>query len=162
VVPALKRLAGESATPGPAGVELRRLIRIELALVAVILVATGALAGSLPPKAGTGPASAETTMGPAAVEITVDPATPGPNEMHIYLTDAQTGDPFDVFKELSVSLSLPDKDLGPLKPDVREAGPGHFVVPSAPFGAPGDWTVRLEGLMSKFSEQTGEVEVPIR
>ena len=61
----------------------------------------------------------------------VDPARVGPNEMHVYLNDKQTGQQYDKVKELNVDLLLPSQNLGPLKPDVRKAGPGHFVMNGA-------------------------------
>jgi copper transport protein len=163
IVPGMESLAAAGETPAQTGARLRRILQAEIALIAVIMIVTGALASYSPPTtAASGPETATATIGPAAVNLTVDPATIGQNELHFYLSDAQTGDPFDAFKEFDVSLSLPERDLGPLKADVEEAGPGHYLVPVAPLGARGEWEIRMEGLLSKFSEQSGEATVAIR
>lgn len=162
LLPQLERLAATGAAPGAGGATLRRVLQAEVALIAVILVATGALAGYSPSSSAAGPVAVATSLGTTAVDLTVDPASVGPNAMHIYLTDPDTGAPVDPFKEFQVSVSLPDRELGPLEADTEVTGPGHYTVPAAPFSAPGKWTVHLEGLVSKFDEQTGDAEVEIR
>ncbi|MEA2347215.1 MAG: copper transport protein [Thermoleophilaceae bacterium] len=162
VVPALERLSASGNTPGATGATLRRLLRTEVSIVAVVLIVTGALAGYSPANTASGPVAVTTSMGDTTVDLTVDPAAVGPNEMHIYLTDPQTGTPADAFKEFQVSVSLPDKGIGPLDADAEVTGPGHYTVPDAPFSAPGKWIVHLEGLVSKFEQQTGDAQVEIR
>ena len=58
----------------------------------------------------------------------MDPARVGPNELHLYVLRASDGTPFDGTKELTVTLALPAKGIGPLPATAREAGPGHYVV----------------------------------
>ena len=61
--------------------------------------------------------------------------------MHLYFFDADSGAQFTDLKELTVNLSLPAKDIGPIEAELERSGPGHYVAPSAPFGVPGDWDV---------------------
>ena len=71
-----------------------------------------------------GPFGGSATLGPLRLEATLDPARVGPNELHLYLLRASDGTPFDGTKELTVTLALPGKDIGPLPAKAREAGPG--------------------------------------
>ena len=73
----------------------------------------------------------------------VDPARVGSNQIHIYFFDAKTGAPYKRGKELTVTATLPSKSIGPLPLSVQDAGPGHYVVPTALLNAPGEWTLVL-------------------
>ena len=63
---------------------------------------------------------------------------------------------------MRLEIIEPDRGIGPLEPDLRHAGPGHYVAPAAEFGAPGDWTVTVTVRTSRFDEDAAELEVPIR
>jgi copper transport protein len=163
LVPKLKELAQAGQTPGPTGFALRRSLRAEVLLIVGALGATAALTTYAPADyAPTGPVSKTASLGPAQVQLTVDPAKVGPNEMHIYLIDKQTGQQYDKVKELNVDLSLPAEKLGPLKPDVRKAGPGHFVMNGALFGVSGEWDVKLSARVSEFDAYYASVKVNIQ
>lgn len=162
-VPRLRALAAEHDPPGQAGVELRRTLRAEVLLVAVVIAVTGALAGYPPAKtASTGPVNITTDIGPRQLQLTVDPATVGANELHLYLLDARTGAPFTGTRQLTVTATQPDKGIGPLPLRAEKAGPGHFVVSQAVLGAPGTWKVRVTDRVSAFDEYDRTVDVRIR
>jgi len=162
-VPRLKRLAERRETPGPTGFSLRRSLRAEVLLLVGVLGATAALTTYAPADyAPTGPVSETASLGPADLQLTVDPARVGPNEMHVYLIDKQNGTQYDKVKELNVGMSLPDKNLGPLKPDVRKAGPGHFVMNGALFGVSGEWDVKMSARVSEFDAYYADVKVNIK
>jgi copper transport protein len=162
-IPELRRLADDGAAPGGAGIVLRRALRGEVALIAVVLAVTAALVSYAPPsEAQSGPVSGSATLGDARLEYTVDPGAAGTNEMHLYLFDAETGEQFTDFKELTANLSLPASDIGPIEAELEKSGPGHFVAPAAPFGVPGDWDVEIDMLISKFEQDEVELGVPIR
>lgn len=94
-MPRLRRIAAGGEAPGRAGLILRRALRLEVALVVVVLGVTAVLAGYPPATASqSGPFSASASLGPAALEITVDPARAGPNQIHLYLFDARSGAQF--------------------------------------------------------------------
>ena len=108
LLPRLRTAAAGGATPGRDGLLLRRSIRTEVALLAVVLGVTAALVSYAPSGyVSSGPQSATTSLGPADLQLTVDPARVGPNEMHVYLTDKQTGQQYDRVKEFNVDLLLP-------------------------------------------------------
>jgi copper transport protein len=163
LVPRLKRLADEGQNPGRTGFALRRSIRTEILLLVGVLGATAALTTYAPADyAPTGPVSETASLGPADVQLTVDPARVGPNEMHVYLIDKQNGTQYDKVKELNVGLSLPAEQLGPLKPDIRKAGPGHFVMNGALFGVSGEWDVKMSARVSEFDAYYADVKVDIK
>jgi copper transport protein len=160
--PALERLAAEGSPPGGAGRLLRRAVRAEVALIAVVLGVTAALTSYPPPGAeAAGPFSTSTELGPARLEATVDPADAGANEIHLYLFDARDGSQYDRPKELAVQLRLPDKDIGPLEPRVDKAGPGHYVARRALIAPAGEWELAVRARVSDFEEYSGRVEVPV-
>ena len=137
-LPQLRAAARDDATPGAAGVVLRRTLRTEIALIATVLVITGALSGYAPAKdAETGPAQVTSSLGPPQLSLDVDPARVGPNEIHIYLLDPKSGAQYDKTKQLTVTAELPSKSIGPLALDAQATGPGHYTIPSAVLGAPG-------------------------
>ncbi len=130
--------------PGEAGVLLRRTLRAEVALIAVVLGTTGALASYAPAIAQRqGPVNETARIGPAEVQLAVDPAQVGANEVHLYLIDPVNGAQFTRLKQLTVTATLASKGIGPLPLDAQLAGPGHFVIQNAFLTAKGDWDVKI-------------------
>lgn len=163
VLPALRRAAGAGASPGGAGVLLRRLLRVEVAIFVVALGVTGALATYAPSTAASGgPFSDTVVLGPARMEATVEPARVGLNEMHLYLFDRADGRQFDATKELTITAELPAKGIAPIELEPSRAGPGHFVVGGAALTVPGDWTVSVTSRVSDFDQYEARLKVPIR
>ncbi|MEA2186650.1 MAG: copper transport protein [Solirubrobacteraceae bacterium] len=163
VVPRLRALAQQAAAPGGVGRVLRRTLRAEVALVLVVLGVTSALVSYPPPSSlAGGPFSASTALGPLRMETTVDPARVGPNEIHLYLLDAKNGTPFSATKELTVTLALPAKKIGPLPAKAREAGPGHYVIDTVQLVPAGEWRLDVTSRVSEFDQYEGSLEVPVR
>jgi copper transport protein len=163
VIPRLRRVAELGGSPGLPGVLLRRALRGEVALLAVVIGVTAALASYAPPvSAQPGPFSTTTEVGPTTLEMDVDPAVVGANQIHIYFFDAKTGAPYKTGKELTVTATLPEKEIGPLSLTVESAGPGHYIVQSALLNAPGDWELGLTLRVSEFDQNETKVEVPVR
>jgi copper transport protein len=162
-LPRLRQLAAEGQSPGGAGIGLRRSLRSEIAILAVVLGVTAALVSYAPPvTASGGPFSGTKRLGPLELQVTVDPAEVGRNEMHVYMFRASDGSQFTGTKELRVRMTLPDKDIGPLAVRPRKAGPGHYVMPATDFGVKGDWQIRFQNRVSEFDQYETTVEVPIR
>jgi copper transport protein len=157
ILPALR-----SAAPQHAGVLLRRTLRFELALGVCVLAVTGALAGYPPSTAvSSGPVTREADVGPAHMQLTVDPARPGPNEVHLYLFDHDTGAQFDRAKEIRVTGALPAKGVSDLPLDLHTAGPGHLTG-TASLPAKGDWQLTVTVRVSDFDEYVAHVALPIK
>jgi copper transport protein len=162
VIPRLRRVAELGGSPGLPGVLLRRALRGEVALLAVVIGVTAALASYAPPvSAQSGPFATTTEVGPTTLEMDVDPARVGANQIHIYFFDAKTGAPYKPGKELTVTATLPEKEIGPLPLTVQDAGPGHYIVQSALLNAPGDWELGLTLRVSEFDQFETAVEVPV-
>jgi copper transport protein len=163
-VPRMKALAEGGSAPGRDGLWLRRSLRAEVLLLAVVIGVTSLLVSYAPANgsSASGPFSATRTLGPAELQITVDPATAGSNLMHFFLINAKDGSQFTGTKEFTVLMSLPDKKIGPLKADPRKAGPGHYVVLGASFVPGGKWKVQVVDRVSAFDEYQTTVDVPIR
>ncbi len=163
VVPKLRALVESAAAPGTAGHLLRRTLRAEVALVLVVLGATAALVSYPPPDSlAGGPYGGSATLGPLRLEATLDPARVGPNELHLYLLKSADGTPFDGTKELTVTLSLPAKGIGPLDTTAREAGPGHYVVDTVQLVPGGDWRLHVTSRVSEFDQYDTTLKVPVR
>lgn len=161
-LPRLRAAAAGGESPGEAGRVLRRTLRAEVALIAVVLAVTAALVSYAPAiSEGSGPFTATERLGPARLEMTVDPARVGRNEMHLYLLNPRTGAQYTGVKQLRVLVRLPSKRIGPLRLPAREAGPGHYVVEAGVLGVAGEWEVELIGRVSEFDEYRTKVEVPI-
>jgi len=162
-LPRLGQIAAGGEAPGRTGLLLRRALRAEVVLTVVVLGVTAALAGYAPATAvQSGPFSGSATLGPAEVELTVDPARVGSNQVHLYLFDARSGAQFAAVKELGLTATEPEKQIGPLALDASRAGPGHYTVQGAIFGVAGDWQLEATLRVSAFDQYTAELEVPIR
>jgi copper transport protein len=162
VVPRLQRIAELGVSPGLPGIVLRRALRGEVALLAVVIGVTAALASyAAPVSAEAVPFSTTTTVGPTTLELDVDPAMVGANQIHIYFFDSKSGAQYTKGKELKVSATLPSKRIGPLPLAVQDAGPGHYIVPNALLNAPGGWEIELTLRISAFDEFIKKVEVPV-
>ena len=163
ILPALDRAAAAGASPGRAGALLRRSLRAEVALGLAAFAVTGALAGYAPGATeATGPYSASAALGPARAELTVEPAQAGPNELHLYVFDAQDGTQYDVPGNVTVTAALPGRGIEPLGLDVRKAGPGHYVAGGAPLAPAGEWRLELVARVSEFDELRTAFDVPVR
>ncbi len=161
-VPQLEAIAERGESPGRPGVLLRRALRAEVALLAVVIGVTAALASYAPPvSAQAGPFAITTEVGPTTLEMDVDPARVGANAMHIYFFDSKTGAPYEQGKELTATATLPDKEIGPLPLTIQSAGPGHYIVQGAVLNAPGDWEIDLTLRVSEFEQFEETVEVPV-
>jgi copper transport protein len=162
-LPRLRAAAAAGESPGTVGLALRRSLRAEVALLAVVIGVTSALVSYAPPtSAGSGPFSTTKAVGPLELQSTVDPAEVGRNEMHFYLFRARDGAQFDGTKRFTVRMTLPSKSIGPIAVRAIKGGPGHYVVPAADFGVKGDWEVKLVGLVSEFDQYETTIKVPIR
>jgi copper transport protein len=161
-VPRLEAIAEHGESPGRAGFLLRRALRAEAALLAIVIGVTAALASYAPPiSAQGGPFSTTTTLGPTTLEMDVDPARVGANQMHIYFFDAKTGAQYTKGKELTATATLPSKSIGPLPLTVQDSGPGHYIVQNALLNAPGDWEIDVVLRVSEFEQLEKKIEVGV-
>ena len=162
-IPRLRELAAQAAAAGAAGHLLRRTLRAEVALVVVVFAVTSALVSYPPPSSyGGGPFSGSARLGPLRIEVTADPARVGPNELHLYLLRASDGTPFEGTQELTLTLALPSRDIGPVSARAREAGPGHYVIDTVALAPAGEWRLAVTSRVSEFDQYEAAIAVPVR
>ncbi|WP_026912143.1 copper resistance CopC/CopD family protein [Patulibacter minatonensis] len=159
----------DGPTAAATGARLRRAVRIEAALIVVVLGVTAALS-TYPP--GTArqtskpkppePFSATRPVGPLQARIDVTPGGVGPNRIVLRLTDPRTGRPFTGAKEVDLAEALPAQDIPALQQTAKAAGPGRFLVDGAPLSVAGTWTVAVSVRVSDFDQYETTVEVPVR
>lgn len=147
-----------------AAVGFRSSLRAEVVVLALALVAGAGLAQVRPPdEAGAaGPGGAFTervAFGDGQVELTVEPGERGTNEVHVTALGAD-GRLMAEAQDLTLSLTLPSDDVGPLEPEMIPITAGHSMS-YAEFPLAGDWTVEVVARPSKFEELRASFEVPI-
>ncbi len=147
----------------PAVARLRASVRAEIIVLALALVVGAVLAQVAPPADGSvpagGPFSQRATFGQGQVELTVDPGRRGTNEMHVTAIGAD-GRLMDGIDDLTLSLTLPADDVGPLTPQMQRVTTGHSVS-YGEFPLAGEWTVEVTAHPSKFEELRATFVVPI-
>jgi copper transport protein len=128
---------------------LRRNVRAELGLAAVVLLAAGLLT-ELPP-GGTGqarpaaPPSVEASGNDFAtsvrVKLVASPGTAGPNSFRATVVNYDSGEPFPA-RRVQLRFSLPSKpDLGESTLDLTRGSDGTWSGRGGSLVAPGRWSV---------------------
>jgi copper transport protein len=101
------------------------------------------------------------TLGDAgSVQVTISPARAGSNQIHLYLFDAD-GRPADIAESITLELSLPAAQLGPITREATRAGPAHLQLNGDDLAVAGTWTIELVARIDRFTEATGTIEVPV-
>ncbi|HLJ98435.1 MAG TPA: FixH family protein, partial [Streptosporangiaceae bacterium] len=136
-------------------------IAIGVLVITAILVNTPTARESYHPPASA--SAAFDTGGPGGkgtVSVVVTPDRLGPNQVRLSLTDT-AGRPYRP-AQVQASLSLPDRDLGPLP--VALSGGQHGVYLSAPVDAAftGQWQLRVTIRSDAFDETTVAIPFPVR
>ncbi len=144
----------------------RRGVLIELVVAVAVLALSGVLVGTPPAAAAIAqPVDVTRALQPATGndgtgQLTVDPARPGANTLHVYLFDdaGRLVQPQDI----SVALTEPQQQIGPLDVDLEPAGPGHYIGNGASFPTAGRWTVTVSVRLDEFTAVTASTVVPVR
>jgi copper transport protein len=95
-----------------------------------------------------------------SVQLTIDPARAGTNQVHLYLLDPN-GQPAELAESITMVLSLPEADLGPITREAVRAGPAHFQLDGSDFAIAGTWNVDIRARIDRFTEEVGSTEIPI-
>lgn len=150
---------------------IRRLIAVEVGLLAAVLAATGALAGyGQPGRTSSAAASAAPVpAGPVVREVTVDgqrllrieldPGVVGANDITVRAVGID-GRPDRQGRDLRVRLTGPDRQQ--LDPPLRRASRGRWVARGVPLAPAGTWSARIQLRTSAFDEDDVVLEVPVR
>jgi copper transport protein len=172
---ALVRRGYRSASPMPAGPgalvsggdaedrqQLERSVAFEVMLGVAILVVTAFLV-NVPPGVDaleSGPFTVQLEAADGVnVDLTIDPADAGPVDVHVYVLD-EVGIPRDV-EDVTVSLTLPDDDIGPLEVPVEPAALGHYSAYGFDIPISGDWELDVAVRVTDFEQVDAGTTVPI-
>lgn len=143
---------------------LGRTVKVETAVIGVVLALTGVLVALQPAAeaAGITGAYSENVQFPGIGQMTftVDPNRTGRNEIHLYLL-GDTGRPVDAAEQITMSLSQPELDIGPLIREPIEAGPGHYILAGPDLSVPGRWEVTVEAALNRFDVVSTTVDVVV-
>jgi copper transport protein len=145
---------------------LRRSVLVEFGVAAVVLALSAVLVGTPPARSAVAqPVDVllplQGSSGPSgSVQLSVDPARPGPNTLHVYLFD-DSGAPTQP-ATITVSLTEPSQDIGPLDVELEPAGPGHYVSDGMNIPGAGTWTLAVSLRLDEFTATTARTEFPVR
>ena len=139
----------------PRVVAVRRRMRLtvsaEVALAAVVLAVTSLLVASSPAfTEAAKPFNATIRQGQRLASIAVDPATTGRNTVHIYISTP--GGALDKADEITVRMTLPERDLGPIPVPVVVAGPNHVTTDNLQIPYKGTWQMEVFARFGEFEQ----------
>lgn len=160
LVPALQRATEKGRNVWH---HLLRTVRVEALAMVVVIGLTAVLVNVTPARnaAGIGTIFSKTeALGDDSVNLVVDPNRSGTNSVHLYLLDP-TGRPAELAQTVTLELSLPSNQLGPIRRQPFVAGPGHYQLNSGDLSIPGEWTIVVRAQVSKFEEKTAVFNVTV-
>ncbi|MGH9227287.1 MAG: FixH family protein [Acidimicrobiales bacterium] len=171
------RTAALALSPGPGATAvtpsgraplsvLRRSVAVEVGLAVAVLATTAALVNAVPGAsvvdegAATGGTFSSLVHGSlTAIEVTVDPAAVGATDIAITVTD-HVGGPLQP-EEVTASLTLPERDVGPLDLTLQPTGPGRYVAQGAQIPFSGTWQLEVVARTTDIDQDRVIVEVPV-
>jgi copper transport protein len=172
------RMASLALSPGPGAVRaspsgraplsvLRRSVGAEVGLAVAVLAVTAALVNAVPgatavdeAPAATGGLFNTTIHGSlTAIQVTVDPAAVGPTEVEINIS-AHDGSSIDP-EEVTSSLTLPERNVGPLDLTLQRIGPGQYVAQGAQIPFSGTWDLEVVARTTDIDQDRVTAEVPV-
>lgn len=147
---------------GLAWLRLRRTVRAEVLLLLAVLLVTGFLQNERPAAealgiGGTFQVTEELTED-LNLDIVVDPNRAGENSIHLYLLN-DAGRTVSEVEEVTLELSLPQQDIGPIERTPVVSGPGHWVLVGRELALPGTWEITANVRVDRFTEAS--VSVPV-
>jgi copper transport protein len=146
-------------SPQEAPPALRRTVMLEIAGMALILMATAGLVNSPPPPSAATTEAASAVVGDRIVQVELEPAVTEGAEMHIYLSSPSGG--LDQADEITVTASLASADLGPLDIETVPAGPNHVIATDVNLPVAGLWTFDVTARFGEFDQVVFTVEIPV-
>lgn len=143
---------------------LARSVRWELVVLAAVVLATSVLVDTPPSRseaADAQPFSETVTIDDDLdVNVLVTPGVTGDNEIHITYIDA-LGLLDGRVESVTVELSLPDADIGPLITNAIELEAGHYLAATRQLVVSGDWELEVVGRIGSFDQVRTTFAVPI-
>jgi copper transport protein len=136
---------------------LRRTVLLEAVLMVAVLGVTAVLVNTTPGRTRVEPAAGPFQQSQAfrtgKVSLTVTPNQPGSNSFHIDLAGPD-GRPADLAQKITIEVTMPAKDLGPIQRETIKGGTGHFLVENVPvLSIAGEWEITLIARVSEFDQE---------
>ncbi len=153
------QLLPELAARGTTG-PLVTAIRLEIALVAIILVLTAGFRLTPPPRALEPPALVLHVHGArSGADIRLIPGRPGANrvELRPHAADFGSLEP----QELELAFTLAEQGLGPITVPAYPVAQGLWLAEGITLPAAGDWDLILRVLIDDFTQERLGVVVPL-
>jgi copper transport protein len=170
-------MASLALSPGPGAVRvspsgraplsvLRRSVAVEVGLAVAVLATAAALVNAVPGASvvddgvAAGGTFSSTVHGSlTAIEVTVDPAAVGAADIDITVTD-HAGEPLEP-EEVTASLTLPGRDIGPLDVPLEPVGRGRYVAEATEIPFSGTWELEVVARTSDIDQDRVLFEVPV-
>jgi copper transport protein len=140
---------------------LRKLVGVEVVVVAVVLAITAVLVSAQPARTAVNrPFTALVKTPKVHWDVLVTPGREGRNDFHVTaLKPSGVGQ--DVLG-MTLELRERDRDIGPIDLKLTRLGPGHYFSPGVDVPFTGHWELDMKVRLTPFEEATGTVDVPIR
>jgi copper transport protein len=134
---------------------LLNTVRFEAVLIVVVLALTAVLTNTPP-----GTTSVDTEIFQEAqpfrggqVTLTITPNTVGPNAFHVDMVDADHHGA-DLGTRVTVELTMPANNIGPITREMLKAGTGHFILDDVDdLAVAGTWQIVLVIRVSDFEQE---------
>lgn len=163
LVPQVNRTEDEAGADA-AWRSLRGTVGFEVLVVALVVAVTAFLVNLRPAAEAAGITGAFDTVvavsDDLSVNLVVDPNRVGLNEIHLYVFDA-TGRPTGDLSDVTLNLTHPERDIGPIAREAFVAGPGHWQVTGRDLAVPGRWLIEVVIGIDRFTTATTTVEVVV-
>ncbi|WP_246063682.1 copper resistance protein CopC [Blastococcus colisei] len=157
--------------PATAGVDdIRSLcgsVLLEVAIGAVVLVASAFLVGTPPARSAlsqavdvTVPLQSDAGATTGSVRISVAPAEPGQNALDVYLFDEVGG--LVQPRGIRVTLTEAEQEVGPLDVELVRRGPGHLAGSGFSIPGPGTWALTVIVRLDEFTAASASTDIRVR
>lgn len=143
--------------------QLRHTLRIEALAVVAVVGLTSVLVVMTPARteAAGGPVERIIELGDVgSVQLVVAPARAGFNQIHLYTFDPDHR-PVELAEDVSLELTLPSAQLGPIDRTATRAGPAHYQLNGNDLSIAGRWTITVKLRIDRFTEASGTAQVPV-
>jgi copper transport protein len=154
-----------STNEGPASLPvLRRSVAAEVALAVAVLAVTAMLVNAVPGSATGdsgpgGPFATQVHGETLMVQVAIDPVTVGQSDVKLTVTDHGLN-PIEP-EEVQASLTLPERDLGPITLALENTGPGVYVASDVEIPYPGNWELDMAVRTSDIDQTLLQTAVPV-
>lgn len=139
---------------------LRRSVGVEVGVAVAVLGLTALLVNTVPGQDSIDQSFGEELHGAdVLVRVDIDPASAGQTDVRIE-TLSHTGEPMEP-EEVTASLTLTERDIGPMPLALEPAGPGRYRAADADIPFPGTWTLEVDVRVSEFEQDTVTAQVPV-